>query len=179
MTEVTDPPVRRLLLVEDDAVIRDTVRIALEPYGFATSVAADGLTGLELFREQRPGLLILDVMLPELDEVGLCRRFRETSTVPNLPGGEGGPACRVLFAAELVRVRARAGDWREAGTAVSALIDAVPAIGPVRALRTMGRAARLVEQGPRVPRATRDAARHLALAVRDTGVGDDAAADAR
>lgn len=45
MTEVTDPPVRRLLLVEDDAVIRDTVRIALERYGFAISVAADGLTG--------------------------------------------------------------------------------------------------------------------------------------
>ncbi|WP_327266482.1 hypothetical protein OG444_38305 [Streptomyces sp. NBC_01232] len=50
---------------------------------------------------------------------------------------------------------------------MSALIDAV------RALRTMGRAARLVEQGPRVPRATRDTARRLAPAVRGTGVGDD------
>ncbi|WP_405792280.1 hypothetical protein OG753_38860 [Streptomyces sp. NBC_00029] len=82
------------------------------------------------------------------------------------PGGEGGSACRVLFAAELAGSRP-----------VSALIDAVPAVGSVRALRTMGRAARLVEQGPRVPRATRDTARHLAPAVRDTGIGDDA--DAR
>lgn len=84
MTDVLDRPAGRLLLVEDDAVIRDTVRIALNRYGFSTSVAADGLAGLESFRTQRPDLLILDVMLPELDGVGLCRRVRETSTVPIL-----------------------------------------------------------------------------------------------
>ncbi|WP_051779029.1 two-component system response regulator CseB [Streptomyces sp. NRRL S-241] len=97
MTEVTDRPVRRrLLLVEDDAVIRDTVRIALERYGFTTSVAADGLTGLELFREQQPDLLILDVMLPELDGVGLCRRVRETSTVPILMLSARGAAIDIV-----------------------------------------------------------------------------------
>ncbi|WP_405943046.1 hypothetical protein [Streptomyces sp. NBC_00207] len=80
-----------------------------------------------------------------------------------------GPAYRVLFAAELARVLARAGDWRETGTAMAALTDAVPAVGSVRALRTMGRAARLVEGGRGVPRRTRDTARHLARALRDSG----------
>ncbi|MEU9083764.1 two-component system response regulator CseB [Streptomyces sp. NPDC048357] len=96
MTEELGGPTHRLLLVEDDAVIRDTVRIALERYGFATTVAADGLTGLELFREQRPDLLILDVMLPELDGIGLCRRVRETSMVPILMLSARGAATDVV-----------------------------------------------------------------------------------
>lgn len=74
---------------------------------------------------------------------------------------DDGPAYRVLFAAELARVLARAGDWREADTAMSTLIGAVPAVGSMRALRAMGHAARLVVHGHRVPRRARDTARHL------------------
>ncbi len=73
-----------VLLVEDDAVIRRTVSMALERYGYEVSVAGDGLTGLELFRDGRHDLLLLDVMLPSLDGIGLCRRVRESSTVPIL-----------------------------------------------------------------------------------------------
>ncbi|MEU0203376.1 MULTISPECIES: two-component system response regulator CseB [unclassified Streptomyces] len=78
------PVEARLLLVEDDEVIRDMLQVSLERYGFTVYSAGDGLTGLELFRELRPDLLLLDVMLPELDGIGLCRRIRETSTVPIL-----------------------------------------------------------------------------------------------
>ncbi|MFE7126680.1 two-component system response regulator CseB [Streptomyces sp. NPDC057617] len=78
------PAEPHILFVEDDEVIRNTVRIALQRYGFTVSTAADGLTGLELFRETRPDLLVLDVMLPELDGIGLCRRIRESSLVPIL-----------------------------------------------------------------------------------------------
>ncbi|QKV90981.1 response regulator transcription factor [Streptomyces sp. NA02950] len=74
----------RLLLVEDDEVIRNTVRMALERYGFTMHTAGDGLTGLEVFREVRPDLLLLDIMLPELDGIGLCRRVREFSLAPIL-----------------------------------------------------------------------------------------------
>ncbi|WP_326654364.1 MULTISPECIES: two-component system response regulator CseB [unclassified Streptomyces] len=73
-----------LLLVEDDEVIRNTLRMLLERYGFTVSTAGDGLTGLEIFRERRPDLLLLDVMLPELDGIGLCRRIRELSLAPIL-----------------------------------------------------------------------------------------------
>ncbi|GAA1954487.1 two-component system response regulator CseB [Kitasatospora viridis] len=74
----------RILLVEDDEVIREATRMALERYGFPVRTAADGLEGLELFRADRPDLLLLDVMLPLLDGVGLCRRIREESQLPIL-----------------------------------------------------------------------------------------------
>ncbi|WP_329569527.1 two-component system response regulator CseB [Kitasatospora sp. NBC_01266] len=76
--------VPRILLVEDDEVIREATRMALERYGFPVDTAADGLEGLERFRAQRPDLLLLDVMLPLLDGVGLCRRIREESQLPIL-----------------------------------------------------------------------------------------------
>ncbi|MET9607832.1 two-component system response regulator CseB [Streptomyces sp. NPDC006512] len=74
----------RVLLVEDDALMRRSFTVALERYGYRMETAADGLTGLELFRDESFDLLILDVMLPGLDGIGLCRRVRETSLVPVL-----------------------------------------------------------------------------------------------
>ncbi|MDX3073988.1 two-component system response regulator CseB [Streptomyces sp. MI02-7b] len=73
-----------ILLVEDDEVIRRAVALALERYGYRVTTVGDGLDGLELFREQSHDLLLLDVMLPGLDGIGLCRRVRESSTVPVL-----------------------------------------------------------------------------------------------
>ncbi|TBO60747.1 response regulator transcription factor [Streptomyces kasugaensis] len=73
-----------MLLVEDDDLMRRSFAVALERYGYELRVAADGLTGLELFREESFDLLILDVMLPGLDGIGLCRRVRESSLVPVL-----------------------------------------------------------------------------------------------
>ncbi|MEV7561009.1 two-component system response regulator CseB [Streptomyces sp. NPDC089795] len=78
------PPVR-VLLVEDDELMRRSFTIALERYGYRVTAAADGLTGLEAFRDAEAfDLLILDVMLPGLDGIGLCRRVRESSLVPVL-----------------------------------------------------------------------------------------------
>ncbi|MYT11662.1 DNA-binding response regulator, OmpR family, contains REC and winged-helix (wHTH) domain [Streptomyces sp. SceaMP-e96] len=74
----------RVLLVEDDDLMRRSFTLALERYGYEMKAAADGLTGLELFRDESFDLLILDVMLPGLDGIGLCRRVRETSLVPVL-----------------------------------------------------------------------------------------------
>ncbi|WP_210570436.1 two-component system response regulator CseB [Streptomyces sp. GESEQ-4] len=73
-----------VLLVEDDAVIRRAVGLMLERYGYTVASAEDGLAGLELFRAGGHDLLLLDVMLPGLDGIGLCRRVRETSLVPIL-----------------------------------------------------------------------------------------------
>ncbi|MGA5821955.1 two-component system response regulator CseB [Kitasatospora sp. NPDC094028] len=64
--------------------MRRSFAVALERYGYGVQVAADGLTGLELFRDEDFDLLILDVMLPGLDGIGLCRRVRESSLVPVL-----------------------------------------------------------------------------------------------
>ncbi|MGV9777579.1 two-component system response regulator CseB [Streptosporangium sp. NPDC003464] len=73
-----------LLLVEDDTVIRTSVGLALERYGYRMTTAADGLTGLEAAQAGGHDLLLLDVMLPGLDGISVCRRIRETSQVPIL-----------------------------------------------------------------------------------------------
>ncbi|MER7672151.1 two-component system response regulator CseB [Kitasatospora sp. NPDC096128] len=84
MTTAAVPAQPHILLVEDDEVIREATRMALERYGFPVTTAADGLEGLEAFHAVRPDLLLLDVMLPLLDGVGLCRRIREESQLPIL-----------------------------------------------------------------------------------------------
>ncbi|MER5771375.1 two-component system response regulator CseB [Streptomyces sp. NPDC001985] len=89
-----------ILLVEDDEVIRTAVSMALERYGYRMRSAADGLTGLELFREHAPDLLLLDVMLPELDGVGLCRKVRETSQTPVLMMSARGDSLDVVLGLE-------------------------------------------------------------------------------
>jgi DNA-binding response OmpR family regulator len=71
-----------VLFVEDDDVIREATTLALERDGFQVTAAPDGLIGLTAFRADRPDLALLDVMVPGLDGVSLCRRIRDESTVP-------------------------------------------------------------------------------------------------
>ncbi|MEW1549272.1 two-component system response regulator CseB [Streptomyces tsukubensis] len=71
-----------VLFVEDDDVIREATQLALERQGFAVTAMPDGLLGLEAFRADRPDIALLDVMVPGLDGVSLCRRIRDESTVP-------------------------------------------------------------------------------------------------
>ncbi|GGO57292.1 MULTISPECIES: two-component system response regulator CseB [Streptomyces] len=71
-----------VLFVEDDDVIREATQLALERDGFEVTAMPDGLSGLEAFRADRPDIALLDVMVPGLDGVSLCRRIRDESTVP-------------------------------------------------------------------------------------------------
>ncbi|MET8614047.1 two-component system response regulator CseB [Streptomyces misionensis] len=71
-----------VLFVEDDDVIREATQLALERDGFAVTAMPDGLSGLAAFRANRPDIALLDVMVPGLDGVSLCRRIRDESTVP-------------------------------------------------------------------------------------------------
>ncbi|MEU9863561.1 two-component system response regulator CseB [Streptomyces sp. NPDC047971] len=71
-----------VLFVEDDDVIREATQLALERDGFTVTAMPDGLSGLEAFRADRPDIALLDVMLPGMDGVSLCRRIRDESTVP-------------------------------------------------------------------------------------------------
>ncbi|MFI8824616.1 two-component system response regulator CseB [Streptomyces sp. NPDC053431] len=71
-----------VLFVEDDDVIREATQLALERDGFTVTAMPDGLSGLEAFRANRPDIALLDVMLPGMDGVSLCRRIRDESTVP-------------------------------------------------------------------------------------------------
>ncbi|HET6847379.1 MAG TPA: response regulator transcription factor [Gaiellales bacterium] len=72
----------RILLVEDDATIREMTQLSLQRDGFTVETAADGPSGLEAFRDHPPDLVLLDLMLPGLDGVSVCRAIRESSVVP-------------------------------------------------------------------------------------------------
>ena len=71
-----------VLIVEDDTRIAKWVKVYFERAGFSAEVAHDGETGLNLARELEPDLMILDLMLPRLDGVELCRILRRESDVP-------------------------------------------------------------------------------------------------
>jgi two-component system, OmpR family, response regulator RegX3 len=72
----------RILIVEDEASLADSVRYNLEREGFVVTVAADGRRALERFRAEPPALVILDLMLPEVSGLDLCRAIRAESNVP-------------------------------------------------------------------------------------------------
>ena len=71
---------RRVLVVDDDAVLRRVVRAVLEADGFEVLEAADGEQGLKMAAEARPGVVILDVMMPGLDGIEVCRRMDHDAT---------------------------------------------------------------------------------------------------
>ena len=72
----------RVLVVEDEEGIADFVRRGLILTGFEVDVVYDGESALDRARDQMPDLVILDLMLPGLDGVEVCRRLRAASDVP-------------------------------------------------------------------------------------------------
>lgn len=62
-----------IMLVEDETSIRETMAEFLAEEGFEILQAADGLEALEVFRENQPDLIILDLMLPKLDGLEVCK----------------------------------------------------------------------------------------------------------
>lgn len=71
-----------ILLIEDDVALADCIRYSLEQEGFRVVVAHDGASGLECFRAEVPNLLLLDLMLPRVSGMDVCRIVRAESTVP-------------------------------------------------------------------------------------------------
>ena len=72
----------QILLVEDDPSIREVTALGLRAAGFTVETAADGVEGLERWRADRPDLVLLDVMLPRLDGLEVCRAIRREATTP-------------------------------------------------------------------------------------------------
>jgi DNA-binding response OmpR family regulator len=72
----------RILVVDDETNLRHTVRYALRREGYEIATAEDGEKALELFRATRPDLVVLDVMLPKMDGLAVCRAIRRESDVP-------------------------------------------------------------------------------------------------
>jgi two-component system, OmpR family, response regulator RegX3 len=71
-----------ILVVEDEEALADTIRYGLEREGYEVSVVTDGRAALERFRADRPALVILDLMLPELSGLDVCRAIRAEPDAP-------------------------------------------------------------------------------------------------
>jgi two-component system response regulator MtrA len=71
-----------ILLVEDDPSIREVAALGLRAAGFTVITAPDGADGLDRWRRDTPDLVLLDVMLPRLDGLEVCRAIRRESIVP-------------------------------------------------------------------------------------------------
>jgi DNA-binding response OmpR family regulator len=74
----------KVLIVEDDLALRETLEYNLARQGYTVQVAADGPTALVLARQGRPDLILLDIMLPGLDGFEVCRILRQETNVPIL-----------------------------------------------------------------------------------------------
>ncbi|MEZ4320429.1 MAG: response regulator transcription factor [Myxococcota bacterium] len=73
-----------ILLVDDDPHLREVVRYALAREGHTVREASDGQKALDAFAAAPPDMMVLDVLMPELDGLEVCRRIRKTSAVPIL-----------------------------------------------------------------------------------------------
>jgi DNA-binding response OmpR family regulator len=72
----------RVLVVEDEASLADTIAYSLRREGYEASTAGDGFAALDAAQAERPDVVVLDIMLPGIDGLELCRRIRKTSAVP-------------------------------------------------------------------------------------------------
>jgi DNA-binding response OmpR family regulator len=81
---LTENMVETILLVDDDAMLVETLALNLCSTGYEVLTAADGAAALEIAQARQPDLVILDLMLPELDGLVVCRSLRRSSDVPIL-----------------------------------------------------------------------------------------------
>jgi DNA-binding response OmpR family regulator len=72
----------KALIVDDDLVLADVLSFTLRRAGFQVVAVHDGLAALDAWRSESPDLIILDLNLPKLDGLDVCRRIREHDTVP-------------------------------------------------------------------------------------------------
>jgi two-component system OmpR family response regulator len=73
-----------VLIVEDDRTLLDLLKYNLNKEGYRPLTATDGLLGLEMARREKPDLIILDIMLPRMDGMEVCRTLRKEMTIPIL-----------------------------------------------------------------------------------------------
>ena len=77
---MSDPPL--ILVVDDEQSYRDALSVALQREGFLVVTAADGVEAIDRFDATKPALVLLDVMLPKMSGVDVCREIRSRSRVP-------------------------------------------------------------------------------------------------
>ncbi|MBN2260777.1 MAG: response regulator transcription factor [Clostridiales bacterium] len=73
---------KKVLIVEDEKTISDIIKVNLLKEGYSIIQAYDGKQALEIYKDENPDLILLDVMLPYIDGFQVCRKIREKSNIP-------------------------------------------------------------------------------------------------
>jgi DNA-binding response OmpR family regulator len=76
---------RKILVVDDEAVLVETIAYNLEQAGYQVITAANGTSALQMARRETPDLIILDIMLPEVDGLEVCRQLRREGNTASIP----------------------------------------------------------------------------------------------
>lgn len=76
---------KKILIVDDEALLQMGVSIRLKAEGFEVLTASDGLAGLEMARKEEPDLILLDLMLPQMDGYKVCRMLKFDARYKNIP----------------------------------------------------------------------------------------------
>ena len=84
MDELTENSVKTILIVDDEEPIVEILAHNLEKEGYNTISASDGLTAVDMALEKKPDLILLDIMLPKLDGLSVCKRIKNSLNVPIL-----------------------------------------------------------------------------------------------
>ena len=84
MEEEIDKEVKTILIVDDEQPIVDILVYNLKKEGYRTIEASDGITAVDMALEQKPDLILLDIMLPRLDGLSVCKRIKNSYNVPIL-----------------------------------------------------------------------------------------------
>lgn len=75
----------RILVIDDDEAINELVKINLELFGYEVITAKDGIQGYALVKQEKPDLVVLDVMMPEVDGYTVAKRIRENQQTNHIP----------------------------------------------------------------------------------------------
>lgn len=77
--------VKKILIIDDDRVIQDSLQELFTDAGYAVLLAADGISGFELITREKPDIIISDILLPRMHGIALCEKIRSNEELRNIP----------------------------------------------------------------------------------------------
>ena len=80
--KIMEKEMKTILVIDDEPAIRDLLKYNLEREGYHIIEASDGIEGINVALEQKPDIILLDIMLPKLDGLSVCKRIKNSMTIP-------------------------------------------------------------------------------------------------